>query len=69
MGPFENPIEIEYTVEPTEDTDVDPYNDDGVTGDMENGFVLNYSYVPATVDIEVEKVWMDENENDRDGIR
>ena len=55
--------EIEYTVQEVE---VDDYESE-TEGDPENGFTIKNTHEVETIDIEVEKKWVDED--DQDGIR
>ena len=55
--------EIEYTVQEVE---VDDYECE-TEGDPENGFTIKNTHEVETIDIEVEKKWVDED--DQDGIR
>ena len=60
----EQGTEIEYTVE---EDDVPFYRNDGVTGDVENGFTLHNVLIPNTTTVTINKVWRDAN--DADGWR
>ena len=74
--PGEVGVPIKYTVEESwekgEDTEVDPngnYELVGVEGDMDAGFTITNYHEPEMIDINISKVWADEKDNNRDGVR
>ena len=60
---------IEYTVKEVLEGDAASKYTVAITGDADTGFTITNKYTPETVDIPVEKVWVDENNkyNNRPG--
>ena len=74
--PGEQGVLINYTVEEswvegtvtTEDPDGN-YELVSVEGNLDEGFIITNKHEPETIDVNVSKVWADEDDNDRDGKR
>ncbi len=63
-GGMSNRSEIVYTVD---ETALDEYEEPVIVGDMETGFTITNKHEPKEIEIEVEKAWVDGE--DQDGLR